>query len=320
LIVSNLPKFHTYLSLKTKTNNKPTVTMPLPSGEFEPLGFYRLKVIEFFAILIITNHGALDAEIMKLGVLSTCLNLFFQYPWNNFLHSTVEQVVQTILDGENEELKLHLLKDAKLLDGICEASKENDEELTKPKGVRRGYMGHLTSMSTSIINIASSTPSIEKLLTSNEKWNAYVNGALASTQAKMNRSLAYMPSDFAVDEGEEVDDYDENGEDYSPEEQDFRLEQDDDDEDDDDEEEEGVVIQSRRIDDGEEDQIEQEEEWEEREIEDRGDETQQQKGEESTNSDSSESSQQSSTTSESSSTSEGATQEQQPAATSEVTV
>lgn len=329
LIVNSLPKFHSYLSLKTKTNNKPTVTMPLPSGEFEPLGFYRLKVIEFFAILIITNHGALDAEIMKLGVLSTCLSLFFQYPWNNFLHSTVEQVVQTILDGENEELKLHLLKDAKLLDGICEASKENDEELAKPKGVRRGYMGHLTSMSTSIINIASSTPSIEKLLTTNEKWNAYVNGALASTQAKMNRSLAYMPSDFAVDEGEEVDDYDENGEDYSPEEQDqFRLEQDDDDEDDDDEEEEGVVIQSRRIDDGEEDTIEQEEEWEEREIVDRGDETQAQKEgeEESTThsdaapSDSSASSQPATTTETSSS--EGAQQqEQQPAAaTSEVTV
>lgn len=113
-------------------------------------------------------------------------------------------------------------------------------------------------MSTSIINIASSTPSVEKLLAANEKWNAYVNGALASTQAKMSRSLAYMPSgihnkrhsrldseesshqqdekddddsssrgqqrkqilkgfgtndfpDFAVDEGEEVDDYDENG-------------------------------------------------------------------------------------------------------------
>jgi len=267
LIVAHLPKLHGYLSLKTKTNNKLTVTMPLPSGEFEPLGFYRLKVIEFFAILIVTNYGSVDTEIMKIGVLTTCLNLFFQYPWNNFLHSTVEQIIQTVLDGENEELKIHLLRDAKLLDGICEASRENDEECAKPRGVRRGYMGHITSISTSIINIATSTPSVERLLSASDKWSNYVKGALASTREKESKNLAYMPSDFAVDEGEEGDDYDDNGEDYSPEEQDqFRLDHDDD-EDDEDEEEDSVVMQSRRIDDGDEDTIESEV-WEEKEIQD----------------------------------------------------
>jgi len=279
LIVAHLPKLHSYLSLKTRTNNRLTVVMPLPSGEFEPLGFYRLKVIEFFAILIVTNYGSIDAEIMKTGVLSTCLSLFFQYPWNNFLHSTVEQVIQTILDGENEELKIHLLRDAKLLDRICEASRENDEECAKPKGVRRGYMGHITSISTSIINIATTTPSIERLLTSSESWTAYVKGALASTREKESKSLAYMPSDFAVDENEEGDEYDDNGDDYSPEEQDqFRLDQDDEDEEED-EEEEGVVMQSRRIDDGEEDTIESEV-WEEKEIQDTEESTPQQQQQE----------------------------------------
>jgi len=204
---------------------------------------------------------------MKIGVLTTCLNLFFQYPWNNFLHSTVEQIIQTVLDGENEELKIHLLRDAKLLDGICEASRENDEECAKPRGVRRGYMGHITSISTSIINIATSTPSVERLLSASDKWSNYVKGALASTREKESKNLAYMPSDFAVDEGEEGDDYDDNGEDYSPEEQDqFRLDHDDD-EDDEDEEEDSVVMQSRRIDDGDEDTIESEV-WEEKEIQD----------------------------------------------------
>ncbi len=41
---------------------------------------------------------------------------------------------------------------------------------SKPKGVRRGYMGHITSMSTSIINLASVSPSVEKLLSGNYSY------------------------------------------------------------------------------------------------------------------------------------------------------
>ncbi len=48
--------------------------------------------------------------------------------WNNFLHFTVEQMIQGILDGENEELKRHLLVDCQLIKRIVEAHKENETE------------------------------------------------------------------------------------------------------------------------------------------------------------------------------------------------
>ena len=41
----------------------------------------------------------------------------------------------------------------KLLDHIVEASKQNDDELKKPKGRRLGYMGHLTIMSNDVIKV-----------------------------------------------------------------------------------------------------------------------------------------------------------------------
>jgi hypothetical protein len=49
--------------------------------------------------------------------------------WNNFLHFTVEQMIQGILDGENEEMKKHLLIDCQLITRIVEANKENEAEL-----------------------------------------------------------------------------------------------------------------------------------------------------------------------------------------------
>ena len=79
--------------------------MILPVGTVDPLGFHRLKIIEFFAILVRTNYKCVDDAIVKSNVLNVCLDLFFRYCWNNFLHTTVEQMIQGILDGENEELK-----------------------------------------------------------------------------------------------------------------------------------------------------------------------------------------------------------------------
>jgi len=277
--VENLPRLKELLSqtLTTTDNNNNTVplTFPSPIGHIEPLGFHRLKIIEFFAALIACNYSCIDQELIRLDVLSSCLNLFLRYPWNNFLHTTIESIVNNILDGENEELKIYLLRDAGLLNAIVKASKNNEEEIAKPKGVRRGYMGHITSMSTSIINLASVSPAIEKLLAEHEDWNAYVRGALSATKERESRTLGgYIASgDFAVDEGEDMDEYEENGElgfdsndlenreDYNAEEGSWRVNQDDEEEF---EEEEGVVIQSR-ID---EEQEGESEVWEERDIKD----------------------------------------------------
>jgi serine/threonine-protein phosphatase 6 regulatory subunit 3 len=243
-----------------------------------------LKIIEFFAALIACNYSCIDQEIIRLNVLSSCLELFLKYPWNNFLHTTIESIVNTILDGENEDLKIYLLKEAGLLDTIVKASKSNEEECAKPKGVRRGFMGHITTMSTSLINLASVSPTVEKILAEHEEWNSYVRGALSATKERESRTLGgYIASgDFNGDEGEDIDEYEENGEvgfdsnnlenreDYSAEEGSWRMNQDDEE---DFEEEEGVVIHSRIEQDDE--QEGESEVWEERDIKDVEDETQQ---------------------------------------------
>jgi len=263
LAVTNLATLNKYISVQSYSQLTPSLDTQW--GKIVPLGFERLKIIELIAALFTTNCHCIDQALMQINALGNCLDLFFLYPFNNFLHATVEAVVQGILEGENEDLKLSLLKDAKLIDHICRAAIVNDEEVAKPKGVRLGHMGHVTSISTSIINIASITPSIEKYLSEHEGWGQYVKGSLQSTKERESRSLGgYLPLDFTVDEGNEDFDYEEdngelvfesnsfeNREDYSTHQgsHEFRLEPDDDDE------EESVVIQGRveNVDDDDED-------------------------------------------------------------------
>src|SRR5256885_1937769 len=73
---------------------------------------------------------------------------------------------------------------------ILDASKENETECAKPKGVRRGYMGHITTISAGLVQTASADPVIDKLLSEIPEWGEYVKGPLAQTREREMRRLA----------------------------------------------------------------------------------------------------------------------------------
>lgn len=252
LIVAQLNKLHSFI-----TQDKPNMEKAVfPNTPGTPgLGFQRLKIVEFFSALTHTNFLCVDQELMNLGIFATCVKLFFSHPWNNFLHSTVEQMIQVVLDCENENLKLALIKDCKLVDYLCEASKLSEEESSKHRGVRRGYMGHITAISLSLINIAANSPAVDTYLNDHKEWNEYLKGAFQATRDRENNTLLYAPSSevFTADTEEIMEAEYDNGDEYTSGDQEFRLEDEDD-------EEEGVIVQGR-MDDGA-------EIWEEKEIQD----------------------------------------------------
>jgi len=133
--VGKLEQFDAFLKTPVSANMLTTV------GQLNPLGFYRLKVVEFYLSLIRTRYRSIDQHFVKQGSLKIILDLFFGYRWNNFLHSIVEQIILTILDGQNDDLKFELLVTAGLLDRIVEANKINVADGTKSRNARLGYMG-----------------------------------------------------------------------------------------------------------------------------------------------------------------------------------
>lgn len=201
--VGKLEQFDTFLKTPVPSNMVTTV------GQINPLGFYRLKVVDFYLSLLRTRYKSIDDQFIKQGSLKIILDLFFGYRWNNFLHSIVEQIILTILDGQNDDLKNDLLVTAGLLDRIVEANKINIAESTeKPRNARLGYMGFLTTISLSIAAVASSNPKIDELIEHHTEWKNYYNTSLTEIRTIMTKPLGGhrplgMPSAFGGENSEE---------------------------------------------------------------------------------------------------------------------
>ncbi len=60
----------------------------------------------------------------------------------------------------------------------------------KTKGVRRGYMGHLITISQVLLQTASTDAVVDKILNETPEWLEYVKGPLAQTRAIQATRLA----------------------------------------------------------------------------------------------------------------------------------
>ncbi|KAF9010875.1 SAPS-domain-containing protein [Hymenopellis radicata] len=133
------------------------------------------------------------SRLLELKVMPTLLDLFFEYPWNNFLHSAVYDIIHQILTGNlesgyNRELAVSLFRDARLMYRIVEGQKHNDVENAKPKGVRLGYMGHLQMISEDVLIALESFPPEARLLiiqyAPDPDWDEYVTGRYLETKKR----------------------------------------------------------------------------------------------------------------------------------------
>ena len=113
-------------------------------------------------------------------VLPTVVELFFEYPNNDFMHHVVYDVLQQILNGRlgpgwNRELIIDLICEAKLIERIIAAQKLNDDRLyvlpfgvyngkadpfyrKQPRTARLAYMGHIVLISEELVKFFSRCP------------------------------------------------------------------------------------------------------------------------------------------------------------------
>ncbi|KAG5644039.1 hypothetical protein DXG03_009191 [Asterophora parasitica] len=140
----------------------------------------------------------LKQRFQQIGILSTLLDMFFLYPWNNFLHAAVHDVIHQILtgpveEGYNRELAISLFRDAQLMQRIVDGQKRNDEEAAKPKGLRLGYMGYLMRMSEEVLMALERFPPDLRLIlieyAPTPGWDDYVMGRYLEAKRKDARSL-----------------------------------------------------------------------------------------------------------------------------------
>mmetsp|Transcript_42047 Transcript_42047/g.70016 ORF Transcript_42047/g.70016 Transcript_42047/m.70016 type:complete len:1016 (-) Transcript_42047:245-3292(-) len=202
LIVSIIEHIDDFCSLLREY--PPTGSMQTTFGPLSPpLGSSRLKVIEFFVQLFSTKFPQVYLHLLKSDALNACLDLFFQYKWNNFLHSSVEKMVSVILESGDEALRNKLIQGSRLVDRILEAVEENKVACSQPKGSRLGYMGFVTRMSNALLKVVTNDASARALLEGNANWQAYADGILAATNTAETRGFGPMPASVSHEENEE---------------------------------------------------------------------------------------------------------------------
>ncbi|KAI8459839.1 SIT4 phosphatase-associated protein-domain-containing protein, partial [Phakopsora pachyrhizi] len=99
----------------------------------------------------LTSGERMKTLFIENEILKTCLDLFFEFPWNNFLHNVVYDLIQQTLNAKYEvgggEISLKLTKSlfeqVKICDRLIEGVEVNKRYSERNNRVRLGNMAHI---------------------------------------------------------------------------------------------------------------------------------------------------------------------------------
>lgn len=141
------------------------------------------------------------------SLLTILQSFFFRFPWNNFLHNVVYDVVQQVFNGPmekgyNRSVAINLFEIASITEQIVEGQRRSDEAQQK-KNMRLGYMGHLTLVAEEVVKFSERHPAellsqtvMDKVL--EKAWIDYVEQTLSETRERDNAILGGVRPDMSV--------------------------------------------------------------------------------------------------------------------------
>ncbi|RDA92661.1 hypothetical protein CP533_3700 [Ophiocordyceps camponoti-saundersi (nom. inval.)] len=149
----------------------------------------------------------LKMQFVDYNVVPAILSFFFGYPWNNFLHNVVYDVVQQVFNGPmgrgfNPTLAVSLFEAADITAAIIKGQHASDVSQAQTK-TRMGYMGHLTLIAEEVVKFTERHPPellsemvLDKVMS--QDWINYVEGALAETRERDNAILGGVRPELAM--------------------------------------------------------------------------------------------------------------------------
>lgn len=134
-------------------------------------------------------------------------DFFFRFPWNNFLHNVVYDVVQQVFNGQmdrgyNRSLAIDLFETGRITERIIEGQQASDKAQAETH-MRLGYMGHLTLIAEEVLKFTERHPAellsqsvLDKVMS--QAWIDYVEQTLAETRERDNAILGGVRPDMSV--------------------------------------------------------------------------------------------------------------------------
>ncbi|KAG6496542.1 hypothetical protein ZIOFF_044409 [Zingiber officinale] len=170
--------------------------LPTTYGKLQPpLGKHRLKIVEFISVLLTIGSEAVEKELIQQGAIKLVINLFFEYPFNNFLHHHVENIIGSCLESKTTLLLEHILQECDIVRKILAAEKNpllstdstkatvSAEERSPP---RIGSIGHITRIANKLTQLGDSNITIQTHLQENSDWVDWLNNVLFKRNATEN--------------------------------------------------------------------------------------------------------------------------------------
>ncbi|OAL53950.1 SAPS-domain-containing protein [Pyrenochaeta sp. DS3sAY3a] len=149
----------------------------------------------------------LKITFVENKVVPTILDFFFRFPWNNFLHNVVYDVVQQVFNGQmdrgyNRSLAIDLFDTGRITERIIEGQQASDKA-QRETSMRLGYMGHLTLIAEEVLKFTERHPDdvLSKLVLDkvhSEEWVHYVENVLSETRERDNAILGGVRPDMSV--------------------------------------------------------------------------------------------------------------------------
>lgn len=140
-------------------------------------------------------------------VVPTILDFFFRFPWNNFLHNVVYDVVQQVFNGPmdrgyNRTLAIDLFQTGRVTERIVQGQAQSDNAQTT-NNMRLGYMGHLTLVAEEVVKFSDRHPPellsqvvLDKV--TSQQWSDYVENTLSETRERDNAILGGVRPDMSL--------------------------------------------------------------------------------------------------------------------------
>ncbi|KAI0426356.1 SAPS-domain-containing protein [Xylaria sp. FL1042] len=149
----------------------------------------------------------LKMQFVENNVVPTILSFFFRYPWNNFLHNVVYDIVQQVFNGPmdrgfNPTLAISLFEAADITNAIINGQTSSEKSQAQSK-TRMGFMGHLTLIAEEVVKFTERNPPellsdlvLDRVMS--QDWINYVEGALAETRERDNAILGGVRPEVAL--------------------------------------------------------------------------------------------------------------------------
>ncbi|POS74803.1 SIT4 phosphatase-associated protein [Diaporthe helianthi] len=149
----------------------------------------------------------LKMQFVEYGIVPTILSFFFKYPWNNFLHNVVYDIVQQVFNGPmdrgfNPTLAISLFESADITSQIINGQQASEQSQQQNR-TRMGYMGHLTLIAEEVVKFTERHPPellsetvLQRVM--DQEWINYVEGALAETRERDNAILGGVRPEVAM--------------------------------------------------------------------------------------------------------------------------